>query len=164
MFSWAGHTFNVQRPFSIGQTFALNIVEGEDNILQILWKLSRNFVDSSDGDWPRIAQNVHPGWVRRLLDVGRGEVVHGHALGVVGRVAGPSHLQRPVHEGPHGAHPGLGGRVDEAAVYPGSYLVFLRNKVYIIFMTLNLAYNWLTGTCSRGRLGLWPVAVSYWAR
>ena len=75
---------------------------------------------------PRVTQDVHTAGVCRPLDVRRGEVVHGDTLSVVRRIQTRRHLEAPVLEGPHGGDPGLGRGVDEAAIYPGGDLVFLK--------------------------------------
>ena len=75
---------------------------------------------------PRVTQDVHTAGVCRLLDVRRGEVVHGDTLSVVRRIETRSHLEAPILKGPHCGDPRLRRGVDEAAIYPGGDLVFLK--------------------------------------
>ena len=75
---------------------------------------------------PRVTQDVHTAGVCRLLDVRGGEVVHGDTLSVVRRIETRSHLEAPILESPHCGDPRLRRGVDEAAIYPGGDLVFLK--------------------------------------
>ena len=73
----------------------------------------------------RVAQDVHVARVRGLHDVRGGEVVKRNPLCVVGRVTVVGHSESSVGITPHQRDPGLGGRVDEAAVDPGRHVVLL---------------------------------------
>ena len=76
--------------------------------------------------YPWITQDVHSGWIRRLLDVRSGKVVQRDALRVVRRIPVLRLLQRPVLERPHDVDPRLQRRVDKTSVDPGRDFIFLK--------------------------------------